>query len=143
MLLLQSQLRSMVPLPKASSNLFFFRLVMMKPFKTSGLWLKHEQHQLVQDIILVKQFNLVVKSLLRLYSKETQGWTSQTDVQKTIITDHIGVFHAKYRPKGGKIVYCFYATTQGGAPPVTQDAWYKHICCSSDLLRKLSMHTEK
>ena len=78
-----------------------------------------------------------------IYSKESQGWTSQMDVQKNITTDHIGVFHKKYRPKGGRIMFCFYATKPGGAPPVSQDTWCKHICCVSDLLRKLSTHTEK
>ena len=46
-------------------------------------------------------------------------------VQKNHTTGHIDVFHEKYGPKGGKIIFCFYATTPGGPPPVAKDAWYQ------------------
>ena len=110
---------------------------MMKPFETGGLW-PSSRYNLSETI------KFSGEELLKLiHSKENQGWASQMYVRKNITTVHIGVFHEKYRPKGKKIIFCFYASTPGSAPPVTQDAWYKHLCCASDLLTKLSTHTEK
>ena len=64
--------------------------------------------------------------------------TAQIDVNVSAVPhDHIGLFHASYKPKGQLMLYCFYdATEKGQIPRKTEQAWYHYISDAMDLLSK-------
>ena len=69
--------------------------------------------------------------------------TIQMDMNTTspVMSDHIGIFRQKYRPKvrdhskkGSAIFAYYFVSTKGTIPQTTTDRWFDNICDLKDLL---------
>ena len=60
-----------------------------------------------------------------------------------VIDDTLCRYKSRHRPKGGKQLYCFYATPKGEKPTVKENPWHYYIDDANSLLNKVLTRSEK
>lgn len=60
-------------------------------------------------------------------------------VRSSVTPLHVAIFMDQFKPKGSTSkCWCFYATTPGQAPPITETPWYVNLDNGQSILRSLS-----
>ena len=51
-----------------------------------------------------------------------------------LVDEDLSIYKNRYRPYGGKQIYCFYSAPSGAKPTVKENPWFNYIDYAEDLL---------
>ena len=80
--------------------------------------------------------NLLLDSKQLLTAIARSKWF-QTALETTgLVDEDLSIYKSRYRPFGGKQIYCFYSAPSGAKPTATEKNWFNYINYAEDLLIK-------